>query len=179
MVFRCIVGVSLENSEIEKIINFYNLKAHPEGGFYARTYTSEIQIPQNILGDKFYEDRASSSAIVYLLRKGERSHFHKIASDELWHFYAGSSLRIVEISNNGEAKETILGPLTQSGAVFQYCVKAGTYFAATLYSDGDYSFVGCTVSPAFDFQEFKLPTRKDLVSKFPLCSNLIEEFTKP
>ena len=97
------------------------------------------------------------------------SRLHRIRSDEVWHFYKGSAIKIVELIADG-FKETELGP-----DLLQYIVPANTWFGS--YPIDVYSFVGCTVSPGFDFADFELGSRSKLTAEFPKASTIIEKLT--
>jgi predicted cupin superfamily sugar epimerase len=142
---------------IHNLISRFNLSPHPEGGFFAETYRSE-----------------SSTGIYYLLGQGDQSCFHRIKSDEMWHFYSGDPMVIVEINQKGEIKETELG----ANATFQYVVPANTWFGAFLKDKSQYALVGCTVSPAFHFSDFEIGLKEDLLRNFPHCKLMIERLTK-
>ncbi|MCR9205384.1 MAG: cupin domain-containing protein [Halobacteriovoraceae bacterium] len=155
-------------TDIEKIVEHYNLQPHPEGGFFAETYRSNLKIetPQG--------KRSASTAIVFLITKDSISHFHKLTSDEGWHFYEGAPLRLFQINREGELIETTIGPDTSQGQRFQHIVPAGDWFASTSF--GDYSLVGCTVAPGFDFKDFEMGKREELLKEFPQHSEVLSEF---
>ena len=161
---------------IAELINAYKLVPHPEGGFYAETYRSLGLIAAENL-PTFTGSRAYSTAIVYLLRAGDKSHLHRIKQDEIWHFYLGGPMRLVIISANGEFSEVILGQNIAAGHFIQYCVPKGCWFGASPLPESSFSFVGCTVAPGFDFEDFELGQKKQLSKQFPAFKNIIEEFT--
>jgi predicted cupin superfamily sugar epimerase len=148
-------------------IKTLSLLPHPEGGFYKETYRSSETIPLKN-GDRNY-----STAIYFLLEKNNFSAFHKIKSDELWHFYAGDILEVIEITTEGKLKITELGP-----GNFQYCVPAGNWFASRVKEGGDFSLVGCTVAPGFDFKDFEMAQQKQLMQLYPQYEKLIKELTR-
>lgn len=127
------------------------LEPHPEGGWYRRVYASDL---------KREDGRPLLTSIYYLLEAPDFSALHRLQSDEQWHFYSGSPITIHELGPEGNLIETELG----NGA-FQHTVKAGTLFAATV--DEGYALVGCSVAPGFDFAEFEMPNRKELLMEFP------------
>ena len=142
------------------------LKPHPEGGFFRETYRAAGRIP----GKKFPGGRSFSTAILFLLSKGCVSRLHRIKSDELWHFYAGGPLMVVELDpKTGRTRSTRLGP----GKV-QHVVKAGDWFGARLGAGADYALVGCTVAPGFEFRDFEMGRREELLRKFPRSRRVIE-----
>lgn len=155
----------------QEAIDTLNLSPHPEGGFYKRTYASD----HTILNEK-KEERHVCTAIYYLLRDGGKSLFHRIRSDELWFFHLGEPLEIISIQ--GEHLKTIfLGNDIEKGEVPQAAIPANTWFAAWIKNEKGFSLVSCTVSPGFDFSDFELAKREDLVQQFPHLKDIIEEFT--
>lgn len=154
------------------IIDKLQLKPHPEGGFYSETYRSAERITNNY-GNK----RSVCTAIYYMLEKEDRSHFHRIKSDELWFFHAGEPLEIVMLQN-GEIKTILLGNNIQNGEVPQAIIPANTWFAAKIKNGKGFSLVSCTVAPGFDFEDFELAKRDDLIQQYPNLKKIIEEFTR-
>ena len=144
--------------KIQKLISHYEMHPHPEGGFYKETYRSQY-----------------STAIYYLLGKGNKSSLHRIKSDELWHFYEGDSLIVVELTEDGGFKETRLGRDLEKGELVQYVVPAGVWFGAYLPDDSQFAFVGCTVSPAFEFKDFTLGHKAELLKNFPKAVSVINK----
>lgn len=150
---------------------------HPEGGYYKETYKSKEEIQQSSLPSRFHGNRNFSTMIYFLLEKFNFSAFHRIAADETWHFYAGDSLTIYTISNSGERKDILLGPDLEKGESFQVVIEAGHWFGAAVNAPGEYTLVGCTVSPGFDFADFELGKKETLINEFPQHTELIERLT--
>jgi predicted cupin superfamily sugar epimerase len=162
----------------DDFIRLHNLVPHPEGGYYRQTYRSEELLPGSTLPHRYNGgNRPYSTAIYYLLREGERSRLHRLASDEVWHFYSGGALTIAEIHPNGRVAEAVLGPNPIMGQQQQYVVRAGTWFGAYPHSGAAYSFVGCTVAPGFDFADFEMGERQQLMKEFPSAREVIERLT--
>ena len=157
-------------------INHLGLSPHPEGGYYRATYKSDLTIARSALPSSYQGDRSASTAIYFLLDGRDFSAFHRIASDEVWHFYAGSSLVVYVIDPDGDYSELHLGG--GSDEVFQAVVKAGCWFASRVKSAAGFALVGCTVAPGFDFADFELATRAELVAAHPQHRKLIEELTR-
>ncbi|MBF6604141.1 MAG: cupin domain-containing protein [Chloroflexi bacterium] len=133
-----------EDTDPDDIIARLSLRPHPEGGWYAETWrTTAVD-----------GGRATSSAIYFLLRQGERSAWHRVDADETWHFYAGSPLELGIAADGRAAARTILGVELAAGERPQATVPAGSWQAAR--SLGSWTLVGCTVSPAFEFEGFEL-----------------------
>lgn len=154
-----------------------DLKPHPEGGFYRETYRSPGVVPRAALGPAFGGDRAHATAILFLLPAGAKSRLHRIKSDELWHFHLGGPLTVASISPSGAVSETILGPDLSAGHQLQHAVPAGSWFGAYPGLGAAFSLVGCTVSPGFDFADFELGRRDELLREFPRARGLIERLT--
>lgn len=126
------------------IIRLLGMKPHPEGGHYVETFRD----------GKIMANRPVSTAIYFLLRRGERSHWHKVDAAETWHFYAGDPLKL-RLSRYGERTDTrVLGPNLLTGERPQIVVPAGVWQAAE--SLGDWTLVGCTVAPGFRFEGFEM-----------------------
>ena len=157
-------------------INRLGLSPHPEGGYYRATYKSDLTIGRSALPSSYQGDRSASTAIYFLLDGQDFSAFHRIASDEVWHFYSGSSLVVYVIDPDGDYSELHLGD--GSDEVFQAVVKAGCWFASRVKDAAGFALVGCTVAPGFDFADFELAVRSELVAAYPQHRKLIEELTR-
>jgi hypothetical protein len=159
-------------------IDRLSLSPHPEGGYYRVTYQSELTIAQDALPSTFRGNRHASTAIYFLLARKDFSAFHRLASDELWHFYIGSALTVYVIDPEGNYSELHLGDAFEAGEVFQAVVKAGCWFASRLKNPAGFALVGCTVAPGFDFADFEMAKRTELVASYPKHRKLIEELTR-
>lgn len=168
----------VQKEVVKSLVEVFQLKAHPEGGFYRETYCASEQIPQQALPGRFTGSRPFSTSIYFLLTEGNFSAFHRIQSDEGWHFYSGGSLEIIVIHKNGDLEIIRLGNQWQLGEQFQASVPAGSWFASRCAKGVDYSLVGCTVAPGFDFADFELAERSKLVEIFPQHASIIEELTR-
>ena len=126
------------------IIARLGLTPHPEGGHYRETFR-DPRCDAN--------GRAFSTAIYFLLARGERSHWHRIDAVEVWHYYAGSALTL-QIADDSDQRSVRLGPDLAAGEVPQVIVPPQAWQAAE--STGDWTLVGCTVAPGFDFAKFEL-----------------------
>jgi len=152
-------------SRIKLLIEKFNLQPHPEGGFFAETYRSEGKF-----GDKNY-----STGIYFLLTSKDISHLHRIKSDEMWHFYDGDPLKVIEIDEDGKLVETILGRDYEKGMVSQYVVKADRWFGSMPLEGSEYCFVGCTVAPGFEFSDFELATASQMCTEYPAHTELLNK----
>jgi predicted cupin superfamily sugar epimerase len=156
------------------LIKQYNLQPHPEGGWYKETYKSTEQISALALPERFGGVRAFSTAIYFLLEQGNFSAFHRIKSDECWHFYAGDPLDVYVLQQNGRLDIIHLGNDINKDQVFQYVVPANCWFASKPATDSRFCFVGCTVAPGFDFEDFEMAHATDLANEFPQHENIIK-----
>lgn len=159
---------------IEKL----ELTAHVEGGAFREVYRSELTVPKAALPLFFQGSRNASTSIYFLLSQGQFSAFHRIASDELWHFYYGDPLYVYEIGHNGRLCTHVLGSNPEKGETFHAVVKAGSWFASAPAPGSEYALVGCTVAPGFDFADFELANAGTLSTQYPDHADLIRQFTR-
>jgi hypothetical protein len=159
--------------KMENIIRTLQLNPHPEGGYFRETYRSEAVISREELGVKFSGKRNFSTCIYFLLTSESFSAFHRIVQDEAWHFYDGSPLSLHMISPGGEYSSVIIGRNFEKGEVPQFVVPGGTWFAAEVAREDSFALLGCTVSPGFDFGDFELGGRKELMELFPDLREII------
>ena len=129
----------------DEIVVRLGLAPHPEGGWYRQTW----------IADAAPGERSAGTAILFLLREGERSHWHRVDAAEIWHFHAGAPLVLsLAASDAGPAREHVLGPELSAGQMPQIVVPRDWWQSAR--STGDWTLVGCTVSPGFGFEGFTL-----------------------
>jgi uncharacterized protein len=164
--------------EIRYWIDKLGLKPHAEGGFYRETYRAPLRIQKSALHGPFRGDRNASTAIYFLIDGENFSAFHRIASDEMWHFYAGSTLTVEVIDPTGDHSQILVGNHPEAGEEFQAVVPAGCWFASHVKNPHSYSLVGCTVAPGFDFADFEIARRTSLAAEFPQHRALIERLTR-
>lgn len=157
---------------VEKIIEKLNLARHPEGGFYRETYRAEKLIT---LDDG--RMRNAGTSIYYLLKDDDTSHFHKVSSDELWLFHQGQPLEIVIITGDGNIATKTLGNRLDVGEEPQVIIKANTWFAARIKNEKGFALVTCTVAPGFDFDDFQLGKKDELIKLFPNLKTEIEKLS--
>lgn len=162
---------------INQIIQHFNLAPHPEGGYYQETYRSNGKMQVDVSPDDTSGSRNYSTAIYFLLPQGSKSCLHRIKSDELWHFYLGGPMTLVQISPDGKVEKIILGQDILNGQKLQHVVPAGYWFGGYPNETSNYSFVGCTVSPGFDFEDFQMGEQATLLNLFPEAKEVITRLT--
>ncbi len=160
-------------SKVSSYVKELCLQPHPEGGFYSETYRSKETLKVLEVGE-----RSFSTAIYFLLTKGNFSAFHRIKSDEMWHFYDGDGLIIHEIDHNGKHIKHHLGLNLESGQRPQLVIPANSWFASEVVDSGEWCLVGCTVSPGFDFADFELAERDELLKIYPQNASVITTLTR-
>ena len=155
----------------KEIIAAYRLERHPEGGWFREVHRSSRP-----LGDipGYPGERTAFTAIYFLLPRGDFSAFHRLRSEEVWIHLAGDPLELVVMGR--EVRRITLGPATGGGEPVAI-VPAGELQAAG--SCGEYTLVLCVVSPGFDFADFSMPTREELLREHPEQRDLIMAFTRP
>lgn len=160
---------------IEKL----GLQKHPEGGWFKETYRSNETIKQSALPTNYNGNRNISTSIYYLLEGKDMSVFHRLKSDEIWHFYTGtSSIKITLISPEGKLTEHLIGTNPDYDEVFQFIIPKNHWFAAEPTNKSGYALVGCTVAPGFDFDDFEMAKREELIKQFPLHQECIKKLTR-
>ncbi len=159
----------------QDFVEALQLQAHPEGGWFAEHYRS----PLNIETAGFEGSRSAATSIYFLLKGGQFSALHRIKSDEIWHFYEGGTLEIIEIDLSGKLVATRLGRNFPDGEKFSYTVKAGHWFGSRPAPGSEFSLVGCTVAPGFDFADFEMPDQAWFLKEFPEHESIILEMTRP
>jgi predicted cupin superfamily sugar epimerase len=157
-------------------IRTLELTEHPEGGYFRETYRSQEQIGKDALPPRFSGPRTVSTAIYFLLKGGQISRWHRIKSDEIWHFYAGAPLTLHIIEPAGQHEQIRLGP-DENGGVFQAVVRNGCWFGAISDIPDSYSLVGCTVAPGFDFADFEMGNRDELLAQYPQHTSVIKKLS--
>jgi predicted cupin superfamily sugar epimerase len=161
----------------EEWIRHLGLRQHPEGGYFAEVYRARETIESPALPARFEGARTFSTSIYYLLQSGDFSAFHRIKSDELWHFYSGSPLHIHMLDQHG-LRTTTIGGEACIGMNLQFSVPHGTWFAAEVSQPDSFALTGCTVSPGFDYEDFEMARRSDLLAEFPEFEREITRLTR-
>lgn len=165
------------HSETLKWIDRLSLVPHPEGGYYRETYRAGGQLDGTI-AEIYHGKRALATAIYYLLDGSQYSTFHRLKSDEMLHFYAGTILNVYVLSPEGQFRIERLGDCAAQGACFQLLIPSGHWFAAAALDPQGYALIGCTVAPGFDFQDFETGSREILLRAYPQHKSWIERLTR-
>ena len=162
--------------KVDYWVNHLDLLPHPEGGFFKEVYRSETTVSADIMEAGMKGDRSLATGIYFLITAGNFSAFHRIKSDEMWHFYYGDPLIVHVIELDGSYTKLSIGLDLEKGQIPQAVVPAGAWFASE--SLGAYSLVGCTVSPGFDFKDFELAKKEKLTHEFPQHKELISRLCR-
>lgn len=153
------------------------LESHIEGGAFREIYRSEITLQQAQMPANLAGDRSLTTSIYFLFKENQFSAFHRIRSDEQWHFYSGDPLIVYEITPGGTITEHLLSNDFDGAGSFTCVIKAGNWFASCLAAGGEYALAGCTVAPGFDFVDFELASRIELLQIYPEHAALITRLT--
>jgi len=164
--------------DVKKILG---LTPHPrEGGFYIRTYESGEMLPPSVFSDARYSaPRHTGTAIYYLLEPATFSEMHRLASDEIFHFYAGDAVEMLQLHPDGTGSVLRIGNRLDRGERPQIVVPRGVWQGSRLAPGGRSALLGCTVSPGFDFADYKAGEREELCSRWPKFQDLIMGLTHP
>jgi hypothetical protein len=172
-----LIQVNNPSREARYWIEKLKLDPHPEGGYYRQTYKSDLLISADSLPGHS-GPRTASTAIYFLLEAENFSAFHRLRSDELWHFYAGSPLLVHVIDKTGGYSSLLLGNNPDAGQVFQAVVPAGHWFASHVADWKSWAVVGCTVAPGFEFADFEIGQRNELIRQYPQHESIIHRLTR-
>ena len=164
--------------EVKKILG---LVPHPrEGGCYIRTYQSGEMLPAAAFADGRYTgSRHTATAIYYLLEPGEFSEMHCLKSDEIFHFYAGDAVEMLQLHADGSGDIVRIGSDLASGERPQVVVPRGVWQGSRIAPGGKWALLGCTVSPGFEFEDYEAGVRDELSAAWPEFSPLIHKLTRP
>ncbi len=161
------------NSKALKWIDRLKLESHPEGGYFKEIYRSTQEIPKDALSPKREDPRQSATSIYFLLAEHQVSQWHRLKSDEIWYYHAGSPILIHTITPSGNYSISRLGTDFEKGELPQVILDAETIFGAELEDKSSFGLVSCMVSPGFDFRDFEMLTYDTLQELFPLIKEEI------
>ncbi len=161
--------------DIKRILR---LIPHPEGGSYIQTYKASERLPAEALGSHFDGPRAASTAIYYLLEPGTFSEMHRLRSDEIFHFYLGDPVEMLQLWPDGSSRVMQLGPDLAGGQSPQVVVPKDVWQGSRLIAGGSYALLGCTVAPGFEFADYESGWRDPLIAAYPGHRELITALTR-
>jgi predicted cupin superfamily sugar epimerase len=162
----------------EQIRELLQMKPHPiEGGYFAETYRGAAVIPQNLL-PSYPGDRAISTAIYYLLTPDTFSAMHRVRGDEMFHFYLGDAVEMLQLKADGAGEVILLGQDIAAGTRLQHTVAGGVWQGSRVRAGGKYALLGTTMAPGFEYQDYETGQRQDLVVRYPEFSQLITALTR-
>jgi len=164
--------------EVKKILG---LVPHPcEGGCYLRTYESdEMLLPTAFAAGRYPGPRHNGTAIYYLLEPGTFSEMHRLRSDEIFHFYAGDPVEMLQLDEQGSGRVIFIGNRLADGERPQVLAPRDVWQGSRLAPGGRWALLGCTVSPGFEFEDYEAGSRADLCARWPEFEDLIRELTRP
>src|SRR5579883_110590 len=161
----------------DDIIRLLQLQPHPvEGGFFRETYRSAAMLPASAL-PAHRAERSVSTAIYYLLKPGHVSELHVLPGDEVFHFYLGGPVRMLQLWPDGTGKEVVLGQDLTAGQVPQLVVPAGVWQGTHLIDDTGFALLGATMAPGFEYADYTGGSRAELTAKWPGHAEMIAKLT--
>jgi len=165
-------------AEVKELLG---LVPHPrEGGSYIRTYESGELLPADAFFDRRYSGpRHTATAIYYLLEPDTFSEMHRLRSDEIFHFYAGDPVEMLQLRADGSGRIIRIGNRLAQGERPQTVVPRGIWQGSRIAPGGAWALLGCTVSPGFEFEDYDAATREDLCAGWPAFCPMIYELTRP
>jgi uncharacterized protein len=158
-------------------IKHLRLERHPEGGYFREIYRATDEIVADALPSRFPGSRSLCTSIYFLLTNKERSHLHRIKSDEIWYYHMGNPITLF-IIENGDLSKISLGSDITNGEQLQVIVPAGSWFGGIVNAENGFCLCSCSVSPGFDFDDFELGERNVLLKEFPLFRKEIVMLTR-
>jgi uncharacterized protein len=161
----------------DDVIAHLQLQPHPvEGGFFRETYRSTETLPASVL-PKQRADRSVCTAIYYLLTPKTVSALHRLPGDEVFHFYAGDPVRMLQLGPDGSTRTLVLGTDLRTGQVPQLVVPGGVWQGSVLVDGGSWALLGATMAPGFDYADYVSGDRAELTARYPAEARLIERLT--
>ena len=160
-----------------EIAELLELEPHPEGGYYREIYRSDESLPADALPRRYEGERCTSTAIYYLLTPDTVSALHRLASDEIFHLYLGDPVTMLILHPDGSSETRQLGSDLAVGQRPVRTVPRNTWFGLFLNDGGAYALLGTTIAPGFEFEDFELANRAELLQQYPQRDNLIRRLT--
>jgi predicted cupin superfamily sugar epimerase len=163
---------------VEELLTLLSLTPHPEGGYYRETYRSVETIPDNVLPNRYKGDRNYGTAIYFLLTPDTFSALHRLKTDEVYHFYLGDPVEMLQLLPSGSGRVIKLGREIKSGMRLQVTASKGIWQGSRLIRGGEYALLGTTVAPGFEFVDFETGQRDELLQSYPTFRDLIVALTR-
>jgi uncharacterized protein len=161
--------------ELKKLLK---LEPHPcEGGWFVQTWRSEETIPKAALPARYPADRHAGTVIYYLLELHTFSEIHRLASDEVFHFYLGDPVEMLQLWPDGSTRTIVLGQDLSAGMQVQHIVPQNVWQGSRLRPGGTFALLGCSVSPGFDYADYESGKRGALVAAYPDAEEMIRILT--
>jgi uncharacterized protein len=162
----------------EQIRELLQMRPHPiEGGYFAETYRGSQVVPQSLLRG-YPGDRAISTAIYYLLTPATFSAMHRVRGDEMFHFYLGDPVEMLQLKTDGTGEVILLGQDIAAGMRPQHTVPGGVWQGSRVRAGGKYALLGTTMAPGFEYEDYETGQRQDLITGYPELSQLITSLTR-
>lgn len=162
----------------DEIIRKLNLQPHPkEGGFFRETYRAAESMAASALPARYGSARAHGTCIYYLLTPGTFSALHRLQSDEIFHFYLGSPVEMLQLMPDGSGRTILLGHDLTTGQAPQVVVPRGVWQGSILIPGGDFALLGCTVAPGFEYVDYEHGDRAALQAAYPDFKAMIARLT--
>jgi predicted cupin superfamily sugar epimerase len=164
----------------EELIRQLGLAPHPkEGGFFRETYRAGESWPAQALPSRYQGPRSASTAIYYLLTPSTYSALHRLQTDEIFHFYLGDPIRMLQLEPDGTGRTLVLGQDVLHGQQLQVLAPRGVWQGSCLEPGGAFALLGCTVAPGFEYVDYEAGGRHTLVTQYPAFAQLIQRLTPP
>jgi uncharacterized protein len=162
----------------EELIKLLHLQPHPkEGGFFRETYRAEDTLSAAALPSRYGAARSVGTAIYYLLTPGTCSALHRLASDEIFHFYLGGPVRMLQLFPDGQGRTILLGSDPAAGHSPQVVVPRGVWQGSILEPGVPFALLGCTVAPGFDYADYEHGSRDELIARYSAFADWICRLT--
>ena len=160
----------------DELIRHLGLVPHPkEGGFFRETYRSAQSYSG--LPTRYHGPRSAGTAIYYLLTPTTFSALHRLQSDEIFHFYLGDPVRMLQLDPDGQGRTVVLGSDVLNGQHLQIVVPRGIWQGSLLEPGGAFALLGCTVAPGFEYIDYEAGNRQALLAQYPVFADLIKKLT--
>jgi predicted cupin superfamily sugar epimerase len=168
----------MKDMTAEKLKSLLNLvPLSIEGGYFSETYRSTDMISKECLPDRYSGPRTVGTAIYYLLEPNTFSEIHRVASDEIFHFYLGDPVEMLQLWPDGFGKQVLIGTDLESGMAPQIVVPHGVWQGARLVAGGEFALLGCTVNPGFEYADYESGSRQLLSEAYPEHREMIYALT--